>query len=153
MAWGPARPEADRRYRGELRAVPGDGRLDLVKSGSLQVGVIENHLTASADESGDGDLLNLRLRIRDCRHELRLAPRQKPLLCHAKGFGQLSKSTRAFNVVGLYLLNALLSDGMAQTRHSTRELHLRDAQLAATCPNSVSQRHSSCYLKNQQSGW
>ena len=36
VAWGPVRPEADRRYRGELRAVPRDGRLDLVNVVNLE---------------------------------------------------------------------------------------------------------------------
>ncbi len=50
VAWGPARPEADRRYRGELRAVPRGGRLDLVNVVDLEDylrGVVPREIPAS----------------------------------------------------------------------------------------------------------
>ncbi len=55
VAWGPARPEADRRYRGELRAVPEGGRLTLVNLVDLEDylrGVVPREIPAAwADDS------------------------------------------------------------------------------------------------------
>ena len=50
MAWGPRRPESDRRYRGALQAVPSDGGLDLVNVVGLEgylKGVVPREMPAS----------------------------------------------------------------------------------------------------------